>query len=221
MINGSKADSSDRALRNIACINNNNGYGKHYTVECGQALSSDPDYNKKNGIWGLCEEEIESARLLAGTESKLQFDKSAHVNPIASGLLTNVRIEPVSSPGYVYVNGQWVACNSHQEWVDFAKEARMFCPGILVSKDSNGNYPGPLKQLKKCPPYKWPNEKLDDCECIYEHVNNDDECKPKVLSHADIYYGPLGKEGTKGALHKQCWTKRTKSAYRKCMGFDN
>ena len=125
--------------------------------------------------------------------------------------------------GHVYVNGECVSCASHQEWIDFAKEARMYCPGGEVPKDSNGNYLGPLKQLKKCPPLEEPNENLDKCVCMYRGTRdaNTGKCVVKSLSHEDIYYGPLGKEGTKGALHKQCWTKRTKSAYRKCMGFDN
>lgn len=219
MINGSKADSSDRALRNIACINNN-GYGKYYKVECGNELSSDPDYNKKNGIWGLCEEEIGVASLPI-QKQHIEMDR-VYLNDNSI-----VGIEMKTFLGSVYYNGTYVKCADYPEFAKVAKEARMYCPGNWVTKDANGNYPTPLQQMKQCPPKKEPNDDLSGCECMWKDKGATEtpegECihKELKLGYKDLYYGPFCKDDPTCPLFKQCWTKfNNKAAYRKCMGFD-
>ena len=116
--------------------------------------------------------------------------------------------------GNVYTDGQCTPCVSKPAWVEYAQEYRMYCPGIqnvsvigLQIKD----------QIKKCPNGAFPNADLTDCECGYGLTKQAGKCVGSV-SEEYMYYGP---EGKNAPLFKQCWTKVSEKAYKKCMGFDN
>ena len=118
----------------------------------------------------------------------------------------------VCPAGQVWVNGQCVLCTSKAVWISYANENRMYCPGV-----TDTSLPI-LQQLKNCPKGAWPNSDLTDCDCRWgTKAKNGDSCQG-TLYHDDLYYGPDGKN-TK--LFKQCWTKVSEKAYKKCMGFDN
>lgn len=115
--------------------------------------------------------------------------------------------------GQVWVNGACQLCTSQVMWINYAQENRMYCPGVTDSSLPI------LKQLKKCPRGAWPNATLSDCDCKYglKMVGNNERCAGQISSN-DLYYGPNGKDAQ---LFKQCWTKVSEKAYKKCMGFDN
>lgn len=114
--------------------------------------------------------------------------------------------------GQVWVNGACVLCTSNPGWVNYAKENRLYCPGVTDTSKPI------LQQLNKCPKGMWPNATLTDCDCGFNLNKNtsNDGCVGN-LSQDDMYYGPLGKSAP---LFKQCWTKVSEKAYKKCMGFD-
>lgn len=142
--------------------------------------------------------------------------------------LSNTRLVAIDvkcDPGNVLVNGECVPCTSNIAWVSYAKENRVYCPGGTFSTIT------PLKQqIDNCPRGTTPNQNLTGCDCIWgiKDVNRCNIttipkekcylCKDVVLSFDDLKYGPLGKNAP---LFKQCWTKVTEKAYKKCMGFDN
>ena len=107
--------------------------------------------------------------------------------------------------------GKCEACNSHVEWINYANENRMFCPGV-----TNTKLPV-LQQLKKCPKGAWPNTGLTGCDCRWG-TKDGDTCKNMTISASDLQYGPKGKSAP---LVEQCWTKSTPTTYKKCMGFDD
>ena len=124
-----------------------------------------------------------------------------------------------AAPGEVLVNGKRVKCNSNTNWVQYANEHRMYCPGVYFNDPQFNNIVNkPLLQLKKCPSGSWPNDDLTGCVCAYKGTMKDDKCENMQLSNDDLYYGPKGKNAP---LHKQCWTKTTDAAYKACMGSDN
>ena len=115
--------------------------------------------------------------------------------------------------GNVLVGIECVPCSSKPAWVTYANESRMYCPGGEKIKIGT-----PLTdQLTRCPAGMWPNRELSDCVCGYGLTKQDTKCSG-TLSYYDMYYGPSGEETP---LFKQCWTKTTDKAYKKCMGFDN
>lgn len=107
--------------------------------------------------------------------------------------------------------GKCEACTSKAEWINYAEENRMYCPGV---RDTNLPV---LQQLKKCPNGAWPNASLTDCDCRWG-TKDGDTCKNMSISANDLQYGPNGKSAP---LFKQCWTKSTPATYKKCMGFDD
>ena len=125
---------------------------------------------------------------------------------------------------YVHANSKCVRCDSNPEWVKIAQEGRLYCPGgLATTTDNKGNVINipPLKQVKKCPLLQEPNEDLSGCRCMYKGKMEDGKCKITSISYLDLYYGPLKDKGAKDSLFKQCWTKRDRQSYRRCMGFDN
>ncbi len=116
--------------------------------------------------------------------------------------------------GNVYTDGQCTPCNSKTEWINYANENRMYCPGI---KDVSVVGLQVKDQIKKCPKGMWPNSDLSDCDCAYGLTKRNGKCIGS-LRYEDMYYGP---EGKNTPLFKQCWTKVSEKSYKKCMGFDN
>ena len=114
--------------------------------------------------------------------------------------------------GHIWDNGKCEACSSKPAaWLSYAKEYRMYCPGVLdISLPITS-------QLKKCPNGAWPNNDLTDCECGYNLKKDEEGNCVGTLSYNDLYYGPFG---SSTQLFRQCWTKVSAKAYKKCMGFD-
>ena len=118
------------------------------------------------------------------------------------------------NPGYVAYNGKCVSCTYNEEWARYARSKRMYCPGgeYVNSSVSVTN------QMTKCPKMMEPTLDLSECDCIWGVKNADGTaCVNIVLTSEDLKCGPAG---CSAPLYKQCWTKKSPKAYRKCMGFD-
>ncbi len=116
--------------------------------------------------------------------------------------------------GKVYTDGACTACISKDELLNYARENRMYCPGINIVSATE---PKLKDQIKTCPKGAFPKNDLTDCACAYGLTKQLGRCVGE-LSYEDMYYGP---EGKNAPLFKQCWTKTYAKSYKKCMGFDD
>ena len=132
------------------------------------------------------------------------------VNPIGAGLSSTT---PTCSAGQVFSGGKCISCTTEAGWVSYAKENRKFCP----EGNKQGGGLSVYQQFKKCPKGAWPNATLSDCDCKYGLTMQNNKCVGQISSE-HLYYGPSGKNAP---LFKQCWTKTSEKAYKKCMGFDD
>ena len=112
--------------------------------------------------------------------------------------------------GQVRFNGQCIACTTHPAWVQFAKEARVYCPG----GDTQG---APVvQQLQFCSAGARPNATLSGCECMYGKTTSKGLCESIKITKEQLKCGPNGCSVPK---EQQCWTRNTPDSYKKCMGF--
>ena len=122
------------------------------------------------------------------------------------------------APGYIEIGGgNCQACTSKSEWVEFAQNYRFYCAGM---GNYNENQPYMQQQVKKCPKGEWPNANLSGCECGWKkYRKSDGTCLSNItFTKDDLYYGP---QGPNAPVNKQCWTKNSAEAYKRCMGWDD
>ena len=113
--------------------------------------------------------------------------------------------------GEVWFNQQCTPCTANPLWIQYAKEARVFCPG----GDDLG-FKKLVEQLQVCSAGARPNANLDGCECMYGATNEDGSCASITITQDQLRCGPNGCSVPK---EQQCWTRTTKESYKKCMGF--
>ena len=122
---------------------------------------------------------------------------------------TSSNVSPCEA-GQVRFNGQCIACTTHPAWVQFAKEARVYCPG----GDTQG---APIvQQLQFCSAGARPNATLSGCECMYGKTTSKGLCESIKITKEQLKCGPNGCSVPK---EQQCWTRNTPESYKKCMGF--
>lgn len=168
----------------------------------------------------LTYDEVKKYNSIKEKENELPTDSTdtntATYNPKVSYnsevLSANKSLDIACPVGHIWDNGKCEACSSKPAaWLSYAKEYRMYCPGV-----SDISLPI-TSQLKKCPNGAWPNNDLTDCECGYNLKKDEEGNCVGTLSYNDLYYGPFG---SSAQLFRQCWTKVSAKAYKKCMGFD-
>ena len=163
-------------------------------------------------------------KMLTGGVS-LNYSPNNYSKPDINTKVYALNVSVECKAGTVWFNGACTPCTSNVAWVNYAKENRLYCPG-----GSFLNSARIIEQIDTCPKGMKPNATLSGCDCIWGikdvttcNINKIPKekcniCKDVVLSFDDLKYGPLGKNAP---LFKQCWTKVTEKAYKKCMGFDN
>ena len=134
-------------------------------------------------------------------------------NRVIGNIKFNFNAKSGCDEGQVFVSNQCLSCTANADWIQYAQENRVYCPG------GDGTGKTIIQQLKKCPAGSWPNSALTGCVCMYGGAMNNNKCEGINLSADDLKCGSSGC-GNKPVV-KQCWTKSDSALYKKCMGFDN